>query len=424
MKYKKTVLPNGLRIITVPMKDTQSAIGMVLVEAGSDYEKPEINGLSHFLEHMCFKGTTNRSIVDIKEELDGMGASSNAFTGNEYTGYYAKTHYKKIDKVIDLVSDMYLNPTFPEKDIDIERGVIIEEINMYEDLPQVTVKWDVWNELLYPNSSAGMTIIGPKENIRKMKRDDFVKYHEDHYVPGKTVVVVAGNVDQNKVFKQVKEKFGQTKKSKILKREKTKESQKTPQLKIKYKKTDQTHIVIGFRAFDLYDDRNYALKVAATVLGKGFSSRLFTRMRDELGMCYYAKANHDTYSDRGTFNVTTGVGNKRALEAVEVVMEEFQKLKDFEISDKELKKAKEFIAGHVATGLETSDDLADYFGFQELMHQEIIQPSEKIRKIKSVTKQDIQKVLKQIMKPENLNLAIIGPFNKKHEDKFKKLLNI
>lgn len=424
MKYKKTVLPNGLRIITVPMSDTQSAIGMVLVEAGSDYETKEINGLSHFLEHMCFKGTEKRNIVDIKEELDGMGASSNAFTGNEYTGYYAKTHYKKIDKVIDLVSDMYLNPTFPEKDIDIERGVIIEEINMYEDLPQVTVKWDVWNELLYPESSAGMTILGPKENIRNMKREDFVRYHKTHYVPGKTVVVIAGNIDEKKVLKQVKETFGEIKEGKIAKRSKTKQIQKTPQLKIKHKKTDQTHLVLGFRSFDLHDKRNYALKVAATILGQGFSSRLFTRMRDELGMCYYAKANHETYSDRGTFNVTTGVGNERAFEAVEVIMEEFRKLRDEEISEKELKKAKEFIAGHVATGLETSDDLADYFGFQELMHEEIVKPAEKIKKVKEVTAKDIQKVLKQIMKPENLNLAMIGPYDKKDEEKFKKLLKI
>lgn len=424
MKYKKTVLPNGLRIITVPMKDTQSAIGMVLVEAGSDFETKEINGLSHFLEHMCFKGTEKRDIVAIKEELDGMGASSNAFTGNEYTGYYAKTHYKKIGKVIDLVSDMYLNPTFPEKDIDIERGVIIEEINMYEDLPQVTVKWDVWNKLLYPESAAGMTILGPKENIKKLQRDDFVKYHETHYVPGKTVIVIAGNIDQTKVLKQVKETFGEIKKGKILKRAKTKESQKAPQLKIKNKKTDQTHLVLGFRAFNLSDKRNYALKVAATILGKGFSSRLFTRMRDELGMCYYAKANHETYSDRGTFNVTTGVGNERALESVEVIMEEFKKLRDEEITEKELKKAKEFIAGHIATGLETSDDLADYFGFQELMHEDIVKPSEKIKKIKAVTAKDIQKVLKQIMKPEKLNLAMIGPYDKKDEAKFKKLLKI
>jgi predicted Zn-dependent peptidase len=424
MKYKKTVLDNGLRIITVPMKETQSAIGMVLVEAGSDYETQEINGLSHFLEHMCFKGTEKRDIVEIKEELDGMGASSNAFTGNEYTGYYAKTHYKKINKVIDLVSDMYLNPTFPEKDIDIERGVIIEEINMYEDLPSVTVRWDVWAKLLYGDNPSGRTILGPKENIKSLQREDFVKYHKTHYVPGKTVVVLAGNIDQAKVLKQVKDTFGNIEKGKIVKKKKTKESQLKPELLLKNKKTDQTHLVLGFRAFNMYDKRNTALKVAATILGQGFSSRLFTKMRDELGMCYYAKAGLDTHADRGAFVVSTGVGNKRAEEAVEVIMEEFRKLRDDEILETELKKAKEFMVGHIATGLETSDELADFFGFQELMHDEILKPAEKIKRIKAVTVKDIQKVLKQIMKPEKLNLAMIGPYDKKDESKFKKLLKI
>jgi predicted Zn-dependent peptidase len=423
MKFKKTVLDNGLRILTIPMKDTQSAIGMVLVEAGSDYESKEINGLSHFLEHMCFKGTDNRNIIEIKEELDGMGASANAFTGNEYTGYYAKTHFKKIDKVIDLVSDLYLNPIFPEGDIDIERGVIIEEINMYEDLPQRSV-YEVFEKLLYGDTPEGRTIIGPKKNIRSLKRDDFVKYHETHYVPGKTVVVVAGNINEAEVRKQVKKTFGQIKKGKVVRKKKIQESQKTPRVEIKNKKTDQTHIILGFRSFDLHNKKNNALKVAQTILGQGFSSRLFTRMRDELGMCYYAKAHNDTYSDRGSFFVATGVGNKRALEAVEVVMEEFKKLRDEEISDAEIRKAKEFIAGQVATSLETSDELADFFGFQELMREEIIKPSEKLKKIKAVKKEEIKKVLKEIMKPENLNLALIGPFTKKDEMKFKKLLKI
>jgi predicted Zn-dependent peptidase len=424
MNYKKTVLGNGLRIITVPMKDTQSAIGMVLVETGSDYEDKNINGLSHFLEHMCFKETTNRSGEQIKNEIDGLGASANAFTSNEFTGYYAKANHKKIGKIIDFVSDMYLNPTFPEKDINIERGVIIEEINMYEDLPQQTVVWDLWPKLLYGGTSLGRTVIGPKENIRKLERQDFVDYHSKHYVTGKTTVVVAGNIDQAKVLKQVKVIFGELPQEKIAKKDKFKFSQRSPKLVIKHKKTDQAHIVLGFRAFNMYDKRNIILKVAGTVLGQGFSSRLFHRMRDELGMCYYTKAVLDEMTDRGSFYVRSGVGNKRAYEAVEVIIEEYQKLLNEEIGEKELKKAKEYMIGHISTGLETSEDLAQYFGFQELLHEEILKPSEVIKKIRAVTAKDIQKVLTQVMKKENLNLAIIGPFTKKDEVRFKKLLKI
>lgn len=423
MKYKKTVLKNGLRIITVPLTESQSAIGMVLVETGSDFETKEQNGLSHFLEHMVFKETKNRTGDQIKLELDGMGAASNAFTSNEFTGYYAKASKEKISKVIDLISDLYLNPTFPQKDIDIERGVIIEEINMYEDLPQSTV-FDVWQELLYPNTSVGRRVIGPKENILAFNKKDFVSYHAKHYTPSKTVCVVAGNIDEKLVVKQIKSIFEKLPVVSASKRVKVKQSQKTPNLKIKYKKTDQSHLVIGFRAFDQYSEKNYALKVVATILGKGFSSRLFTKMRDELGMCYYTRAAVDANTDRGSFLVHSGVTVARTHEAVEVIMQEFKKIRDEKIPVEELQKAKDFLLGHFAIGLETSEEVADYFGFQELLHDKILQPKEYISKIKSVTIEDIQKVLKEIMKSKNLNFALVGPFEEVDSEKFKNLLNI
>ena len=423
MKYKKTVLKNGMRIITVPLLDSQSAIGMMLVETGSDFETKKQNGLSHFLEHMVFKATNTRTGDEIKLELDGMGASSNAFTSNEFTGYYAKASKEKISKVINLISDLYINPIFPQKDIDIERGVIIEEINMYEDLPQRTVI-DLWQELLYPNTSAGRSIIGPKENIKAFNREDFVDYHTKHYVPSKTVCVVAGGINENEVISQIKEIFEPIQSQKYEKRIKTKYSQKSPQLKIKYKKTDQSHLILGFRAFKQSDKRNYALKVASVILGQGFSSRLFTKMRDELGMCYYTKAGLDTYTDRGAFIVRSGVTISRTQEAVQVIVDEYKKLRDEVISEKELKKAKDFLIGNFAIGLETSEDVADYFGFQELLREEILKPKQYIAKIKEVTTTDIQKTLKQIMKTENLNLALIGPFDQKNSKKFKSLLNI
>lgn len=423
MKYKKTVLKNGMRIITVPLMESQSAIGMVLVETGSDFETKEQNGLSHFLEHMVFKETTNRTGDQIKLELDGMGAASNAFTSNEFTGYYAKASKEKISKIIDLISDLYLNPTFPQKDIDIERGVIIEEINMYEDLPQRTVL-DMWEELLYPNTSAGRTVIGPKENILAFNQKDFVSYHAKHYTPSKTVCVVAGNIDEKIVLKQIKSIFEKLPIKSASKRAKIKQSQKSADIKIKYKKTDQAHLVLGFRAFDQYDKRNYALKLAGTILGKGFSSRLFTKMRDELGMCYYTRANLDTSTDRGSFFVHAGVTVGRTQEAVEVIMQEFKKIRDEVIPKEELQKAKDFLLGHFAIGLETSEDVADYFGFQELLHDKILQPKDYIAKIKAVTTEDIQKVLKQIMKQDKLNLALIGPFQEKESKSFQKMLVI
>jgi len=421
MKYHKKVLKNGLRLITVPMKDSQSAIAMVLVEAGSDYESKEINGLSHFLEHMCFKGTTNRTGEEINYNLDSLGAESNAFTSDEVTGYYAKSHSKKVRKILDIVSDIYLNPTFPEHDIEIEKGVIIEEINMYQDMPD-RVAWYVWEELLYGDQPAGRTILGSKENIKKFTRDDFVKYYDTHYVPEKTTVVVAGDIDNKAILKQVEEKFGSAENNKISKKPKVKISQKSPALKIQNRKTDQSHIRIGFHSFKMGDKRNIPLGVAKSILGSGMSSRLFKKMREELGMCYYTRAAVNTGADSGNFVVFAGVGPSRAKEAVSVIIDEFKKMRDDEISEKELKKAKEYIMGNMATSHETSESWADFFGFQEIMNQDIKDLKQLEKEIRAVTVKDIKKVLKQVIKKESLNLAIVGP----HKDttNFKKLLKI
>jgi predicted Zn-dependent peptidase len=408
MKYTKKNLKNGLRIISVPMKDSQTAIAMVLVEAGSDYEDKNNNGISHFLEHMCFKGTHNRTGDEIKYELDSLGSESNAFTGNEYTGYYAKANYKKLDQIIDLISDIYLNPTFPEKDIDIEKGVIFEEINMYEDLPQRKV-WDIWMKLLYGEQSAGRTILGPKENIKRIQQKDFKEYFQKHYVPNKTVVVIAGKINEEKIYKLICDKFDLLKKTKITKKLKTIDDQNKAQIKIFDKKTDQTHLILGFRAFDLYSKKNKILNLASIILGQGFSSRLFTKMRDELGMCYYTRATVDNFTDHGYFAVSSGVGNGRFKEAISVIMDEFRRLRDLEISEKELQKAKDFALGKLATGLETSDDWAMFYGAQELHHEKIENPDDIIEKINKITVKDIQMVLKEIFVLEKLNLAVVGP---------------
>src|SRR5574343_287559 len=207
MKFTKTILKNGLKVITVPMKDNPTLTVLVMVEAGSKYETKEINGLSHFLEHMCFKGTIKRpKAIDISRELDAIGSQYNAFTAQEYTGYYAKSDAKHFKKIFDVVSDIYLNSTFPEGEMEKEKGVIIEEINMYEDLPPRHVQ-DMMMELLYGDQPAGWNIAGEKKNIINMKRDDFVKYHKEHYVPSATTIVVAGKITEKQVSTEVHKIF-------------------------------------------------------------------------------------------------------------------------------------------------------------------------------------------------------------------------
>src|ERR1035437_474694 len=208
MKFSKKVLHNGLRVITVPMKDNPTVTVLVLVEAGSKYETKKINGISHFLEHMCFKGTTKRpKAIDISKELDALGSQYNAFTAQEYTGYYAKSDAKHFRQIFDIVSDIYLNSTFPEAEMQKEKGVIIEEINMYEDMPQRHVQ-DLVMKLLYGDQPAGWNIAGEKKNILNMKRDTFVSYKSMHYLPEATVLVVAGKVTEKDVLKEVEKVFG------------------------------------------------------------------------------------------------------------------------------------------------------------------------------------------------------------------------
>lgn len=422
MKAKKTILKNGLRVITVPMKESPTVTALVLVETGSKYETKEINGLSHFLEHMCFKGTTKRPTSrDISTELDTMGAQYNAFTGQEYTGYYAKSDTKHFKNIFDVVSDIYLNSTFPEAEMQKEKGVIIEEINMYEDQPMRHVQ-DLIMEIMYGDQPAGWSIAGPIENIKKMKRDDFVKYKKEQYVPKATTVIIAGGVKEKDMMNEVKKAFGSLKNDKKTGKIKTIEKQSTSQALIKHKVTDQTHFVLGFRALNVFDKKSTILSVLAGVLGAGMSSRLFHKLREEMGVCYYVRANTDPYTDHGVFQISSGVDNKRVKEVITAILKECEKLKDQLISEKELAKVKEMFISGMKMGLEATDDIANFYGGQEVMVGKIESPEEKIKKIKTVTVKQVRDMARFVFQENKLNLALIGPFSKKEE--FMPLLKI
>ncbi len=411
-----------MRLITVPMKDNPTVTVMVLVEAGSRYENKHNNGISHFLEHMCFKGTPKRpNAGDISQELDSIGAESNAFTGEEVTGYWAKARAHQFNHILEIVSDLYLNPLLPEQEILKERGVIIEELNMYEDLPQRTVH-DLLDKLMYKNQSAGRPIIGPKENLLRFKRKDFVAYRTAHYVPAKTALVVAGNVSAADVTKKVKKYFEKIPKGVRVTRPKTKDVQKNPEILSKHRATDQTHFVLGFRSYDLFDKRDAATEVLAAVLGKGMSSRLFRKLRDEMGVCYYIKAGNFAMTDTGVFKIYSGVTTKRLEEVVGEVLKEVRRIKKEPVSAQELTKAKEMIMGRTQMGLESSDELGNWYGGEEILKRKIQTPEEALKKIARVTARDVQRVAQDIFQNKKLNLAFIGP--NKVTPKLKKILTV
>ncbi len=422
MKFHKKVLKNGMRVITVPMKDNKTVTVMVMVEAGSEYENKKINGLSHFLEHMCFKGTTKRPGAKIiSTKFDEIGAESNAFTGNVYTSYYAKAHSKHLPKILDLVSDLYLNPLLPKDEMEKEKGVVIEEINMYEDMPQHKVE-DVLDNLLYGGQPAGFSIAGPKENIQKLKREDLVEYRRKHYVAKGTVLVVAGNINEKTLYPAIEKAFHLIPKNKKHPKSKTKISQSRPAVQIHYKETDQAHLRLAFRTYDLYSEKNWALAVLGTVLGAGMSSRLFQKMRDELGLCYYINAQNRSSTDHGQFVISIGSNKDKVDQAIMAIIKELKRTTTELVSEEELNKAKEFSIGHLFLGLESSDDFTTFYGFQELFHKKIIGPEEWVKKIKKITARDVQKMAKEIFKTSKMNLAVVGPF--KNKKKFLPLLKI
>ncbi|MBI4160133.1 insulinase family protein [Candidatus Wolfebacteria bacterium] len=420
--FKKLTLPNGLRIILAPKQDSVATTVLVLVEAGSKYEAKEINGLSHFLEHVCFKGTAKRPrIIDIVGELDAIGAVYNAFTSFEYTGYYAKAEPAKFDTVLDIVSDVYLNPVFNSAEIDKERGVIVDEISMYEDLPMRRVQ-EFFVELLYGDQPAGRPILGQKEVVKRLTRDDLVLYRSEHYLSQATIVAVAGRINKDEIISKIEAAFSSVATGAKREKVKTIEFQQKPESFVQYKKTDQTHLVLGVRAFDIFDERRYALEVLSDILGGGMSSRLFQRIREEMGVGYYVSTDADILSDHGHFSAAAGVHHEKIDDVLAAILHEFWFLTKELVGQKELDRAKEHFIGNMMLGLETSDALAGFYGGQEIVRREIVAPEEVAKEIRAVTAEEVMAVARDIFQDSRLNLALIGPYEDK--ERFQKILTL
>lgn len=408
MNFKKTTLPNGLRIITIPTKGNPAATVMVMAEVGSKYETKAENGLSHFIEHMCFKGTKKRpSSSIVNKELDAMGAMSNAMTGEEYTGYYAKAEKKHWKKILDVLSDIYLHPSFPEKDLEKERGVIIQEISMYEDQPQDKVSV-LFQGLLYGDTPVGRFIAGTKESVSNLKHKNFVDYHSKHYVADSTIVVVSGDVSEREVMSEANKLFKDIQKKKKPGKLKVVDKQAKPEMLIHHKKTDQTHMILGFRTFKAKDKRNAILEVLAGILGKGMSSRLWHKMREELGACYYVYAGVNDFTDHGYLYIATGIESNRAVEITKVLVSECKRLTEELVDPAELQKIKDYLVGHMYLRLETTNALAMFYASQEILKGKMDLPSKMEQEIRQVTAKDVIRVAKEIFKNEKLNLAIVG----------------
>ena len=407
--FKKIILPNGLRVILVPQPQSLAASVLILVRAGSEYETKRRNGLSHFLEHMMFKGTAKRPRVgQTAEELDALGAHYNAFTGQEYTGYYAKAEAKKLSEIIDIVSDLYLNPLFNADEIEKERGVIVEEINMDVDrLPRKAAQ--IFNELLYGDQPAGWDIAGTKEILKKLGKRDLEAYRAERYVMSGTVVVVAGKFHEREVAGQIRRAFARLPKGRAPAKSQTVERQARPRARVFFKESGQSHLVLGFRSFNLFDKRRYAVQALADILGGSMSSRLFRKIREELGAAYYISADAALMLDHGTFEIAAGVEHGKLEAAVMAILAECRRVAENGIPEAELQRSKDHMVGNLIIGLETSDDLASFYGGQEILTGKPLIPEWVIGKIRDVKARDVQNVARDIFKNQGLNLAVVGP---------------
>jgi predicted Zn-dependent peptidase len=417
MKYYRKKFKNGLRVLMIPMEGAPTVTFIVAVNAGSHHESRKENGISHFLEHMSFQGTKNRPTnKNIRKDLDGIGAINNAFTWNEYTGYYAKAHPDNLKNIIDVISDMYLNSTIPIKEIEKERGVVLGEIDMYQDNPkQLLAK--LWREMTYGDQPAGRTVLGFKENIKNFKQKDFIDYKNKHYIASSTVIVVAGKFNQKDVLKEVEKHFKDIKVGKKPTKLKVKDYQNKQKLLVRYKKTDQTHLILGFRSINLFssEKEKATLNILDTILGGNMSSRLWVKVREELGLGYYVQSSTNLLSDYGHLTISAGVNSDKIGEAVSAILGEIKKLKEELVSTEELKDAKKYFIGTYPMSLEQSDAVATHFMHTEVLNAKPEIPNNLYKEINKVTAEDLRVLANEIFKNNKMNLAILGP----HQDSKK-----
>lgn len=424
MTYHKATLSNGLRIITVPFKNMESATVAVWAGVGSRGESHDLGGISHFLEHMVFKGSKKRPQArEIAESVDSIGGEFNAATSKEWTNFYIKARAAVIDTAFDVLSDMVLNPLLRQDDIDREKGVILEELALYEDTPTARIG-DIFEQLIFKGNPLGRDIIGTPETIKGTNREKFLKYREKHYSAQNILITVAGGIEEDQVLALANKYFGLLKKGTESKQsiKAFEASQTKPQVLLKTQKKEQGHFILGFLGHPKGHPDRYVEAVMGSILGGGMSSRLFTEVREKKGLAYSIRTNVEHYVDTGYVETYAGVELNKIDEAVAITLDQCYGISNskYPISKTELNKAKEYVKGHLALSLEDTRAINHFFGEEELILGKIVTPDEVYKGIDQVTVEDILRVAKVIFDPKKLNLAIIGPY--KDQSHFEKLL--
>lgn len=418
--HKIHTLKNGLTIITIDLPHLDSVTTLVAVGAGSRYETKKINGISHFLEHMFFKGSRKYpSAEQISTLIDGIGAVNNAATDKEVTFYWIKSSAKHLNLSSDILSSMIKESLLSEEEINREKGVIVEELRMYRDIPARYI-WELYEKLQFGDQPLGWDIGGEEQIVTKLAREDFISYVSALYSPKNMVLVYVGKLpgDIEKVVNTYFLDLPTNSQHKFKPFKKVKQTK--ARINVFYKKTDQANIVLGVEGFDRYDEKKYVARILSTILGEGMSSRLFIQVRERRGLAYHVSANSGSYKDTGAFTAYAGLKLEKVYEGLEVIKAELERCTQEKVTDDELKKAKEILRGRLAIWSESTNFLAEYFGTNFVLDREIETFDEFLEKIEQVTVDDVKNVAQELFKKEKFNLQIIGPF--KNPAKFEKIL--
>lgn len=421
--YERSELKNNLRIISHSMKDRNSVAVGVWAGVGGRYEEAKIKGAAHFLEHIVFKGTKNYSCRAIKEEIEGVGGSLNAFTSEECTCYFAKVPTQHAEKTFDILSDMILQPLITEKDVNKERGVILEEIKMYHDLPQHLVM-DFLEGLLWTDHPLGQNIAGSLESVGKMSFQDLRHFHQYFYVPSNIVVSACGNLSHAKLSALTKKKFGGLKVERDITCVKAGSEQKAPKVKIFKKPIEQMHIALGSLGLHRQHPDRYAAGVLNVILGGNMSSRLFNEVREKRGLAYSISSGMKLFKDTGAFVVRGGVHNEKVVEAVDVICGELEKVSRLAVSASELVRAKDYLIGQTLLGLEDTAEHMFWLGESIIATNKVETFRHMIKKVEQVTLADVKRVAGDFFQGQRYNFALVGPVTEGQEGRLRKIFAI
>lgn len=405
----KVVLKNGLQIITKRISHVRSIAVGVWVNIGSRHEAPSLAGISHFIEHLMFKGTTRRTARQIAEALDAVGGQLNAFTTKEYTCYYARVLNEHFDLVIDVLNDMLFHSRFDVKDINRERKVVIEEIKMYEDIPDELVL-DVFATTIWQGHTLGRPVIGNQEVINNLSRQDIIDFYQNYYVPDKITVVVIGNLCPETVIEKLEKIFGNLK-GKSLPHNLIRPVAYKSLVNCRFKDTEQVHLCFGTQGLPFGDAKTYVFQLINIILGDGLSSRLFQKIREQEGLVYSIYSYHHSYYDTGLFGIYTGLSKENVEPVIALIVKEIKNIQQNGVNDAELQRAKDQYRGNLLLSLENVVFHLGIMGKSQLYLGRVISPEEILEKINQITAAEIKELANNILKPELFVLASVGPLD-------------